>query len=263
MPPPTPKALRHKARGCADPGATPGPGRSAFPTPQGVVPFMPAGGDDKQGRNGIVFSGAEEESARNVCPLSTQYTHLTCHPFEPSAQPRWDSRRRIGPTGGGQCPSTPHSREIGQGSSPHAHPSATRSTPNHTRHRKSVNAQPHAPSPFPGTNGAIHPSLGYSPRKRDIETIQGLKARHHPVDSWGRDMSGLQPFGSIIMPDTQAGGLGSHRVCLWRDGKAGQSPFTEANQGNETRKALCSLRLLLFHFRFGPTTFCALPKRLL
>ena len=135
-----------------------------------------------------------------------RHTHLTCHPFEPSAQPRWDSRRRIGPTGGGQCPSTPHSREIGQGSSPHAHPSATRSTPPHTRHRKSVNAQPHAPSPFPGTNGAIHPSLGYSPRKRDIETIQGLTARHHPVDSWGRDMSGLQPFGSIIMADTQAVG---------------------------------------------------------
>ena len=43
MPTPTPKALCHKARGCADPGATPGPGRIEFPTPQGVVPFMPTG----------------------------------------------------------------------------------------------------------------------------------------------------------------------------------------------------------------------------
>ena len=60
--------------------------------------------------------------------------------------------------------------------------------------------------PLPSTNGAHNPSLGYSPRKRDIETIQGLKARHHPVDSRGRDMSGLQPFGSIIMADTQAVG---------------------------------------------------------
>ena len=42
--PPTPKALCHKARGCAVPGATPGSGRSAFPTPQGVVPVMPTGG---------------------------------------------------------------------------------------------------------------------------------------------------------------------------------------------------------------------------
>jgi hypothetical protein len=38
------------------------------------------------------------------------------------------------------------------------------------------------PPPFavlhpPSTNGAIHPSLGYRPRKRGIETIQGLKAR--------------------------------------------------------------------------------------
>ena len=54
-----------------------------------VVPFVPAGGCGKQGRNEIVFAGAEEESARNVCPISTTYTHITYHPFEPSAQPRW------------------------------------------------------------------------------------------------------------------------------------------------------------------------------
>ena len=54
-----------------------------------VVPFVPVGRCDIKGRNGMGFAGAEEESARNVCPLSTKYTHLTCHPFEQSAQPRW------------------------------------------------------------------------------------------------------------------------------------------------------------------------------
>ena len=88
-PSPTSTTLCHAARGCAVPGATPGPGRSAFPTPQGVVPFVPAGGCDIKGRNGIRFTGAEEESARKECPISPQYTHLTCHRFEPSAQPRW------------------------------------------------------------------------------------------------------------------------------------------------------------------------------
>ena len=46
-------------------------------------------GCDIKGRNGIGFAGAEEESARNVCPISPKYTHLTYNPFEPSAQPRW------------------------------------------------------------------------------------------------------------------------------------------------------------------------------
>ena len=32
-------------------------------------------------------------------------------------------------------------------------------------------------------------------------------------------MSGLQPFGSIIMPDTQAVGLGFLSVRRWRGGK--------------------------------------------
>ena len=86
---PTPTALCHKARGYAVSGVTPGPGHIAFPTPQGVVPFVPAGGCGKQGRNEIVFAGAEEESARNVCPIPTQDPHITYHPFEPSAQPRW------------------------------------------------------------------------------------------------------------------------------------------------------------------------------
>ncbi len=66
----TPKALCHKARGCAVPGATPGSGHIAFPTPQGVVPFVPAGGGDKQGRNGIVFAGAEEEYILHLFPIS-------------------------------------------------------------------------------------------------------------------------------------------------------------------------------------------------
>ena len=46
-------------------------------------------GGDKQGRNGIVFAGAEEESTLNLFPISLSYIHFTCHPFEPSAQPRW------------------------------------------------------------------------------------------------------------------------------------------------------------------------------
>ena len=89
FPSPTSTTLCHRARGCAGRCTTPGSGRSAFPTPQGVVPFVPAKGFDIKGRIGMGFTGAEEESARNVCPLSTQYTHITCHPFEPSAQPRW------------------------------------------------------------------------------------------------------------------------------------------------------------------------------
>ena len=35
-------------------------------------------------------------------------------------------------------------------------------------------------------------------------------------------MSGLQPFGSIIMADTQAVGLGFLSVRRWRGGKMGQ-----------------------------------------
>ena len=41
---PTPKALCHTARGCAGRRATPGPGHSAFPTPNGVVPSCLLGG---------------------------------------------------------------------------------------------------------------------------------------------------------------------------------------------------------------------------
>ena len=89
FPSPTSTTLCHTGRGCAGRRTTPGSGRSAFPTPQGVVPFVPAGGCGKQGRNEIRFTSAEEESARKECPISTQSTHLTCHPFERSAQPRW------------------------------------------------------------------------------------------------------------------------------------------------------------------------------
>ena len=56
---------------------------------KGLCRSCPSGGCDIKGRNGIGFTGAEEESARNVCPLSTKYTHITYHTFEPSAQPRW------------------------------------------------------------------------------------------------------------------------------------------------------------------------------
>ena len=44
-----------------------------------------------------------------------------------------------------------------------------------------VHRRPFAVLPLPSTNGAHNPSLGYSPRNWDIETIQGLKARHHPA----------------------------------------------------------------------------------
>ena len=78
MPPPTPKALRHKARGCADPGATPGPGRSAFPTPQGVVPFMPIGRVDQTQAG----SGPVPSSGRRVRPgglsITQKLSHSTC-----------------------------------------------------------------------------------------------------------------------------------------------------------------------------------------
>ena len=53
------------------------------------------------------------------------------------------------------------------------------------------------------------------------------------------------------MPDTQVGGLSFLSVRRWRGGKTGQPHIAKANQGNEARKALCSLRLLLFLFPFG------------
>ncbi len=49
FPSPTPTALCHAARGCADPSTTPGPGQITSPTPSGVVPstdpgrFVPKG----------------------------------------------------------------------------------------------------------------------------------------------------------------------------------------------------------------------------
>ncbi len=52
----------------------------------------------------------------------------------------------------------------------------------------------------------------YRPRKLGIETIRSLKARYHPV---GRDMAGLQPFGFIIMAETQAVGLRWHSPGRW------------------------------------------------
>ncbi len=42
---------------------------------KGLCRSCPSGGCDIKGRNGMGFTGADEESARNVCPLSTKYTH--------------------------------------------------------------------------------------------------------------------------------------------------------------------------------------------
>ena len=52
VPFPTSTRLCLKARGCAEQGATPGSGHITFPTPQGVVPFVPAGGAINNGEMG-------------------------------------------------------------------------------------------------------------------------------------------------------------------------------------------------------------------
>ena len=70
FPAPNAKGVVAYSPGLRRRGATPGPGHIAFPTPQGVVPFVPAGGCDINGRNGIGFAGAEEESALNILPMS-------------------------------------------------------------------------------------------------------------------------------------------------------------------------------------------------
>ena len=73
FPSPTSTTLCHRARGCAGLRTTPGSGRSAFPTPQGVVPFVPAGGCDIKGRNGMGIPGADEQSSRKDMQRYTQY----------------------------------------------------------------------------------------------------------------------------------------------------------------------------------------------
>jgi hypothetical protein len=88
-PPPTPRALWHTARGCAAEALPRVQATSRSLPRKGLRRSCPPGGSGKQGRNGIRFAGAEEEPARNVCPISPKYTHLTYNPFEPSAQPRW------------------------------------------------------------------------------------------------------------------------------------------------------------------------------
>ena len=107
--------------------------------------------------------------------------------------------------------------------------------------------------PLPGTNGAHNPSLGYSPRKLDIETIQGLKARHHPVDSQGEGYVGPSALGSIIMADTQAVGLGFLIMRLWRGGKMGQPESPKRKQPNPFFSAPQPLRA-----RFFPPPFAVL-----
>ncbi len=66
-------------------------------------------------------------------------------------------------------------------------------------------------------------SLGYRPRKRGIETIQGLKARYHPPDNPERaPYVGPSALGFHFHGNTQAGGLGFLSVRRWRGGKTGQ-----------------------------------------
>ena len=73
FPSPTSTTLCHRARGCAGRRTTPGPGHIGFPTPQGVVPFVPVGGCDIKGRNGMGFVGGDEGSSRNDLQIYTQY----------------------------------------------------------------------------------------------------------------------------------------------------------------------------------------------
>ena len=75
--------------GVAPPRRYPGFRPQRVPYPARGCAVRARRGRDIKGRNGIVFAGAEEEPARNVCLISTKYTHLTYNPFEPSAQPRW------------------------------------------------------------------------------------------------------------------------------------------------------------------------------
>ena len=54
---------------------------------KGLCRSCPSGGCDIKGRNGMGFAGADEESTRRECPLSTQSTNTSCPPFGRSAQP--------------------------------------------------------------------------------------------------------------------------------------------------------------------------------
>ena len=75
---PTPRALCHKARGCTVPGATPGSGHIAFPTPQGVVPFMPIGRVDQTqaGSDPVPSSGRRVRPGR--LSITQKISHSTC-----------------------------------------------------------------------------------------------------------------------------------------------------------------------------------------
>ena len=83
----TPRALWHKARGCAS-AALPRVQVASCSLPRkGLCRSCPPGGWNKHRPNGIRFAGAEEECTRKACPLYTQCPNTKCHPFGPSAQP--------------------------------------------------------------------------------------------------------------------------------------------------------------------------------
>ena len=93
-----------------------------------------------------------------------------------------------------------------------------------------VHPRPFAVLPFPSTNGANHPSLGYSPRNSHIETVQGLKAR--PIRS-------RHPPGHETGPSA----LRSSRAqFLWRCHRLGWcravGPQTKRDIGPRTNQAI-------------------------
>ena len=95
--------------------------------------------------------------------------------------------------------------------------------------QETVFIHPHTPSPITSTTGANHTRLGYRPGKWDIETIQGLKARHHPPDNPERaPYVGLSPLGFHFHGNTQAAVLGSHSVRRWRGRKAARTGSSES-----------------------------------
>ena len=78
FPSPTSTTLCHRARGCAGRCTTPGSGHIAFPTPQGVVPFVPGG---------VRYQRAEWDRvrgcARGVHPAYVSHIHVIHTPHMP------------------------------------------------------------------------------------------------------------------------------------------------------------------------------------
>ena len=100
---------------------------------------------------------------------------------------------------------------------------ANRSTPIRPRLPPFASIAVHSrfPPPLPSTKGAHNTSLGYSPRKRDIETIQGLKARSIPVPKSYGDAIGwggagplaLEPTGPVALGQTGRLDPPQHQRC--------------------------------------------------